>query len=1351
MNEFTKKEKMERFVTSIHTHVRSIFDAHIDATALCLKIKEMGGKGCVITDHGVLSSIEDYKAVFNAQGLKLIPGVEVYVDGGILGRLHLILIAANDNGYKSICKIVTESNRNLQGGFPVVTKEILERYISKGDVIATSACMQGVISAIYLLNDKVEEKIEKILSKQKKFFSPADGRMITVEEQLKDAEENLERAISERDELKATAEQKFTAREKAVAKSGSEADKKKLEADKIAAKKAQEKLPQAKVVVETAKKTLSQAKKDLKEANEIVAKYLVHEEEILALKKELKSDEELNALAEAEMNWYIDLFGLENFYAEVQYHGIEAEAVCFPKVVSMAKKLGVSLVASNDVHILENTEDERLRRNILRSLRYGEQFEEEQIGDDELYLKDNYQLADALLKILSEDDVIEAINNIEVVFNRCNVEFVTGKHYPKFSDDSEKIFDEAIREGIVWRFPEGMDREHELRLAREVEVIKTMGYVDYHLVVKDFLEYGRLLGFVPKDRLDEVPLTIEELKDFIKVNGWKNGGMLTGPGRGSAAGSLVCYLLGITALDPIKYGLLFERFLNPERISMPDIDSDLANTTRGKVIEYVQNKYGENAVCGIMTTNAQAPRGAINIAAKFYGLKYYNNPMTSLGRAIAKEVTNEVGVSFASKVSSNGKLDESGATLVEYLNDKYSDNRDALEIVKWAQVIEGLFTAYGAHAAGLCIAPEPVENILPLRYNAKLGMMTTQCDMVQVEDNGILKFDFLGLKTLDIITEALRMIEKNYGVIIDPLKIDLEDEAVFDLMSKGQTNSVFQFESNGMKSMLKRFKPTCFEDLIILVSMFRPGPLQYLDGVIAVKNGKKPMEFLCPELEPIIGKTYGAIVYQEQVMEICRALAGFSYGHADQVRRFMSKKKADKLAHERETFVEGCSKNKISSEVANQLFDQMEDFAKYAFNKSHAAAYAYNAYITAWLKCHYPAEFFASALNWTDKDGLSGLMYEAKTLGVTVLAPDVNLSEREFSTDGEVIRFGLSSVAGVKDNAIAIIREREKDGSYESLLDFLRRSDANSKVVTNLISAGAFDTFSDNREALKMMAENIKEILPKFNKKSSFVKSAELVLPTVETLSVEDIVKMQQEAGLKVEITEKTTVDKLQKRIETAKTSMKAFSEELSLIREPKVSEDRTKRLNEEKELLGIYVTQHPIDFYPKAEDLNTTVVSEIVESSTVLYGVVENLDVKARKSDGAQMAFFDVSDRSGKMSACCFTKAYAKFKGLVEEGAVLLLKGKVIVEEGDEDEDDVLKFVVEEVVNVEPKKTTLFMSVSSYAAFHLDVEDYFIKEYSQKDGHELLIFDRALDEVRTFPVKVSEKVLLLQGVKEVI
>lgn len=573
------KRIAKRFVGSTHTHVKSLFDAQIEPEALCERIIEMGGKGCVITDHGVVSSIEDYRAVFATYQLKMIPGVEMYVDGGILGRLHLILIAMDDTGWKFISKIVTESNYNLQNGFPVIQEEKIFHMIReyKGHVIATSACMQGVVPAVFLLNRKIEKKIEKELEKQKKYMNPESVEISELQSNVLKLETDLAKKREERDAVKKLAAKKTGKIERSIQKAEKNGEdtselQKELETAKAEILKAGERFPVVKEEVEVLKKTLSDRNKKLKNCLDSAEKWKSYQETIDSLKAEIKNPEEIKSLARERALAYQDAFGADCFYAEVQYHGIEEERICFPSMVEIAEELDIPLVAANDVHILTNSEDDRLRRCILRSLRYGTSFEEEGTGDAELYLKDNYELAEALMDILPEDRVIEAVNNIEVIMDRCHVEFKAGQHYPKFSrtEDANRILEEEVKKGIKVRFPDGLTKEQKERIDYELGIIQSMGYADYYLIVKDFLEYGRLLGYVPKDKIPEAPLSIEELKRYISSHGWKNEGMLIGPGRGSAVGSIVCYVFGITDLDPMKYGLLFERFLNPERVSMPE-------------------------------------------------------------------------------------------------------------------------------------------------------------------------------------------------------------------------------------------------------------------------------------------------------------------------------------------------------------------------------------------------------------------------------------------------------------------------------------------------------------------------------------------------------------------------------------------------------------------------------------------------------------------------------------------------------------------------------------------------------------------------------------------------------------
>lgn len=1356
---------MNKFTTSVHTHVLSCFDAQIEADKLCDKIIELGGKGIVVTDHGVLSSIESYRRVFETRGLKFIPGVELYVEGYLGKRYHLVLIAKNDNGYKGICKIVTESNKNLVNDYPIIKKEDIARIMKeyKGDVFALSACMQGVICSIFLLNGVVEKKIEVLRKKQEKHYSPESEEIKASAYALNGCKVSLDEAIAERDELKADSEQKFAKREKAIEKLKKEGvdvtDKEEeLNKDKARQKEAQEKLPEAKKAVALARKSYSNAQSVYKEILASVEKYKEYENQILEFKKELKSDDELYEMAICEAKEYMDIFGKNRFLIELQYHGIPEEEICFTKALKLAKELNIKTIASNDVHMLTNSDDDIVRRALLKSLRFSQEYIELTDAEKELYLKDNYEMLDSLCKIIPKEDAISAINNIDVLFDSCNVEFKTDKHYPKYSKtgDADKLLDEAVKEGIKNLFPNGLSKEYKERLNYELGIIKSMGYSDYHLIVKDFLEYGRLLGYIPKEELDNAPLDIDKLKSLIKEKGYNNPGFTIGPGRGSAAGSLVCYLLGITALDPIKYGLLFERFLNPERISMPDIDSDIAYTIRPKVIEYVKHKYGEMAVCGILTMNALAPKGAIETASTFYGLKTYGKSLTTVRSELSKEIPSEIGTSFSTKVDpSSGQIsdNDNAITLYDYLTQKHKDNKDKTEVLKWAKIMEGAFTEYGTHAAGICISDNnDVSEYIPLKFNTNLNMFTTQCNMVELEENGLLKFDFLGLKTLDIITDTVRAIEKRTGEIINPLTISTEDEAVYDsIIKKGLTNAVFQFESSGMKQMLKRFKPETFEDLIILVSMFRPGPLQYLDSVIDVKNGKKEISYLCDELKPILSKTYGAIVYQEQVMEICQKLAGFTLGHADQVRRFMSKKKADKLAAEKDAFIEGCSKNNISKEVAETLFTQMMDFASYAFNKSHAAVYAYIAYITAYLKLYYPAEFYASALNWVDKKKYARIISEARTLNVEVLPPCINTSQEEFSVcDSKSILFGLSNIMGVKSCAKEIINERNAHGMYANIKDFFARVKVSSLVMEHLIFTGTLDVFCENRTSVFEFYNNTKAIISSLRDNDVIKKCINLVLPHVETLAPEKLIEMQKEAGLKVCITENTTVSKLENKLNTVNKNISNLTDELNAIRLSSQSEDKITRIEEEKKYLGIYVSMHPMDLYPSNEKMGIGLIEDVYEETEAIYGIITNVK-EIQTKNGSLMAVITVEDKTDSIEVVCFPKPYSQYKDMINIGSAYVIYGTVDIDDyKSSEEETVYNVILNAMESVIINKPAIMVPVSSYATFHIDFLDIFKEDYESPNGYPLLIYDKSLGEIREMPFTVSEDVKSIKDAVEI-
>ena len=1367
----------------LHMHSKDQFDSDNAADKVCSREKELGAKAVALTQHGVASQIESFKKAAKKYGLKFIPGIEAYYSA-LEKMFHLIILAMDDTGWKAICMAITEGQN--KSGQAVMTEEILRRHfgpgsIGHGHVLATSACINGVIAGVLRSNEAIEKEIKKVERRMQKAVRNAPGNdalealdedILVLQDREREKAEKLEKA-------KALASMKFKQREKAVSKlsgEAAEAAAKELENDKNLSKEAAESLPDLKKELEAIKRRIAAMNKEKKELIGVIEKRDRYLSEIEEMRAGIEDEIVIEERAEEEFRRFIGIFGEGNFYAEVQNHGIDTEAAVYPKIAKLARKLGVPIVATNDVHTIDNSEDELLRRRMLRALRF-EQWQDDQPGDDQLYIKTDEELEEWLRRILPEDVVKEAMGNIMAIVDRCDVRFETENHYPKFipknGQSTEEFFDDLVERGLKTLFPDGLPEGYRERVEREKEIMKTMGYVDYHLVVRDFTQYASLYDYIPPDRIKDAPIDPAELEEWKKKNGYtKKTGLSNGTGRGSAVGSLVCDALKITHLDPIKYDLYFERFLNPERVSMPDIDSDISRSVRQRVIEYVKQKYGENCVCGIMTQNAQAPRGAIRNAAKCYGLfknkddKKDNGAkrFLSLADQIAKKVPMEPGISFDSRTGS-------GVTVYQSLRSEYMENEDALEIIRWAKVFEGCFTAYGAHAAGIVITDgTPVSEIIPLRWNDKLGIYTTQCNMVEVEEAGMLKFDVLGLKTVDIINDCLWQLEKE-GIHVDIYSIPLEDKKVYrEIFAKGQTDSVFQFESSGMKQMLKRFKPECFEDLILLVSMFRPGPLQYLDGVIDVKNGVKPLEFLDEKLRPILGTTYGAISYQEQVMRIFQELAGYSLGGADLVRRAMSKKKLSVLEKERHAFVygdperhiAGCVNNGIPEHVANTLFDQMTEFAKYAFNKSHAAAYAYNAYVTGYLKYHYPAEFLMSAMRWAEKtqrkDPIPGLMAEAKAMGIEVRQPDINMSGAKFTVEDGRILFGLGAVKSVGMSADIILKERNMNGPFRSLHDFYRRCSVNKGAVQNLIAAGAFDSFGTNRLAMKMSVEQFKKAADDVRKKESFIRTAEAMLPYVDSIDTDEKIKEQQKAlGLAVELKEVTTRAKLEKRIVNAKKAVKSLKERFESLRvDASAREDRSERMREEKELIGAYVTCHPLDEYENGEETaSIRQIRDISAETDRIFGVVGDVQIKKRKKDGKPMAFVTLEDKSGSIRVNFFTAVYGDCSEVLKPGNVIIVTGKAKEEEvfvpnaGDADEgfdegerEKEFVFTARNAYLARKRKEKCLYVVSSYAVFHIFEEKTFREEYGDENGNPLLIYDRSMKELREASYRISRDAL---------
>ena len=714
----------------------------------------------------------------------------------------------------------------------------------------------------------------------------------------------------------------------------------------------------------------------------------------------------------------------------------------------------------------------------------------------------------------------------------------------------------------------------------------------------------------------------------------------------------------------------------------------------------MKHKYGENAVCGIMTRQTNAGKGALRTAARMFGLQTSGDTMKYM--ATLDEINKK-----ADELADGAKLNL--ADIKEGLDEYFKRNKEALTIIRYATLLDGRCYAIGQHAAGIIITDgKPVDEYVPLVYSEDNHIMVTQCDMIQAEKIGLLKMDFLGLNNLTIITDTLREIQRQRGIVIDMDTIPFEKEVFDNIFSKALTNSVFQFESPGMKKMLADFKPESIFDLTLLVAMFRPGPLQFLPDVIAVKNGYKEISYLTPELKPILEPTYGSITYQEQVQEIFRDLAGYSLGQADLVRRAMSKKKADVLNAERKAFVEGdadrgilgCSHNGISEEAANELFDQMMKFAEYAFNKSHAACYAVVAYQTAWLKYHYPIEYMKAVLNMKSFDNYSQLFRDLQILNIKLKQPDVNASEDAFSVQGGEIVYGLGKIKGLGESAVApVVKDRRQRGKFHSLADFMNRVMPNKGLMEKLIVSGALDGLYQNRTALMLASKEL-------------VKSANTLR------KVRKDIKLENDPAKKEKLLLKETKEE----------------EKLAgVLIDNGVCEDQIANLEAEKELLGGYVSKQPLDLYPTPEDRGAETISAAKKkkagNNVHVIGIVSGFRNSNRKSDGAQMGFFTLTDKTDSIEVCCFADAYQSCNGQLYDNAVIEIDGRLMK---DDRNPDVLKLAVKTVTTLSPVKDVIILYVNTVVDWIENLKEKVVSPYLDPNGNQLLIYDKLMGEFRT-------------------
>lgn len=894
-----------------------------------------------------------------------------------------------------------------------------------------------------------------------------------------------------------------------------------------------------------------------------------------------------------------EIFGHGNFFLELQDQGLEEEREINPSIIKLSEELDIPLVATNDVHYVRREDAEA--HDVLLAIQTATTIDDEnrmRFPNDQFYLKSE----DEMRKLFPYAQ--EAIDNTHKIAELCNVEFTFGEyHLPEFIPPLGKTNQEYLRElcykGLEERY-ESIDDSLRERLEYEINVIETMGYVEYFLIVWDFIDFA------------------------------KKSGIMVGPGRGSAAGSLVAYCLKITDIDPIRYNLIFERFLNPERVSMPDIDIDFCIERRGEVIDYVIEKYGKENVSQIITFGTMKAKAAVRDVGRALSLSYAE------ADRIAKAIP------FDPKITIDRAID-----LNPELKNMYEGDEKVRKVLDMSKAIEGMPRHASTHAAGVVISKKPLDEYVPL-YMSDKGV-ATQFNMTTIEELGLLKMDFLGLRNLTVIRDALALIKKNYDVTIDFSKMGYDDKTVYDMIAVGNTGGVFQLESGGMTAFMKNLKPTCFEDVVAGISLYRPGPMDSIPKYIDNKKNPNKIKYVTPELANILDVTYGCLVYQEQVMQIVRDLAGYSFGRSDLVRRAMSKKKKDVMLEEKEHFIngltdkngnveiEGCIRRGISKEAAEAIFADMETFAQYAFNKSHAAAYAVVAYETGYLKKHYPVEFMAALMTSVmgDSTQIARYIRNCREMGIEVLPPCIHESQKKFSVVDGKIRFGLQGVKNVGEGAIdAIIKARETKGKPKDIFSFISEVDisqVNKRAIESLIKAGALDCLCDNRAAHLAVYESLVESA-QTSAKNNIAGQISLFQTSSEEMNSGDVTGTLPDVN--------------------------NFNKGMLLAME--------------KEMVGVYITDHPLNEYANRIKEVVSVTSEDLASageennsdirdgmSVVMAGMItgkKNLVTKSNK----MMAFVDLEDLFGEVEIVVFPNVYEKCQNVIYEDNVVVIKGKL-------------------------------------------------------------------------------------------
>ena len=1327
---FDITEKLERRAVSItdHGNMVRLFEALKERTsrekAVIKKIFSQNGvpEKEILAVTGSMSSfdtvrnptekmmpfIEKYEDLFvevAENSIQFIPGIEAYIADGNNDRMHICLYASDWLGTQILFKLNNRSQLNKSKGFPQLSFNLLEEYVGAGKeghghVIATSACIAGHLSRILLKPQSIEEKIASLKEKIAGMSGVNPSVLKEFEEMLRKTELRLADARTERNEAKKAVGKDFTQRIKkceekieSLTKNLSSCDEQyKQERIKADIEKAREKLseliesksqndllagsyPEKDKLYSELNISIKNIKEEIKNLKKNIEPALKLQSQIDVLLKERESLGNVYENAKQIALRYNQIFGQGNYYIELQKHGISDEDYVYPLLIKLSKETGIPLTCANDVHYA--TAEDKHKRDIIASTRFNQpiEFVANQAGNGELYFKTDEQMK----KLFS--DVPEAIENTSRIAERCNVFYKKEMHLPVFDTKSDltpiEYLENYARKNIPVRYPDYDSKSEEWkqtlenRLAYELGVIERMGYASYIAIVQDFIRYAKDIGGAEK----------------------------VGPGRGSAAGSLVCFLTDITDIDPLRYDLLFERFLNPDRVSMPDIDTDFAPSIRNKVVEYVDELYkykGEydellrNSTCNIYTESMLGGRSAIRSVARVTGV-----PIDVADR-IAKQIPSVPGMTVSKALTED-----------EEFKKLYSSNAEARKLIDETLLVEGIPDHTSVHAAGIIIADKPVSEYAPLFWSESCNGWVIQCDMLSCEkDIGLLKMDFLTLKNLDIISTASEFVRQHKDRSFDITSVNKADDnsVITKIYAKGDTNGVFQFESAGMKQTLISFKPACIDDVILLNAAYRPGPQQYIPEITDIKHGKKNPAYLVPEMQEILSVTYSKPIYQEQIQQIFHRIAGFSLGEADIIRRAMSKKHLEELEKYKDKFFEGFKLRKVKEKDIEAFWAELLEFASYAFNKSHSAAYSILSYQTAYLKAYFTAAYMTSLLCYSPLDKIPLYIRNAKESGVITYNPDINKSDVNFTLDGNNILFGLGNIKSVKTGALAIIEERNEHGTFKSFKDLIIRaciSGIKKSVINCLILSGAMDSLCRNRkvysEVLEDFYESCKGVIKKLKSKEDNLPFNQLYTKVCETW-VAPIVPSGQN-----------------------------FTKEIAL--------------EYEKEYLGYYASGHPLDDKEKLLAANSNTKIAAIDDSTddcIICGRVTNKVILRRRSDGKEMCKFTLEDLTGEVECICFTREYDKYRGFIEDGSIISVMGKAEVEtEINSDEEAVVLSVQVRVLGIKLTSNPKNMVINAYLTDYVDIIEPYLAKLPQGNT-QIFLNDLLCNEMKSTTFCVS-------------